>query len=100
MSTIEWARPLNKILEPAARASNELYECRVASCGRTSESPPITNFISIPRRRICIGIRPGQFEVSSVVRSRQLEGKLDSMFVQFAAIDEKSQRLGCFPLRM
>src|SRR5208337_5448425 len=94
--------PAQQVLEPAARATNELYERRVASAGdeRIAADHEL-HFDSAPaqlHRNLT-----GQFEVSSVLRSRQLKGNLDSMFVQLDAIDEKSQRLsrfrfGCEPL--
>src|SRR5580704_5192596 len=94
--------PVQQVLEPAACASNELDERRVAAAGgRRFAADHKLYFDSAPahlHRNL-----PGQFEVSSVVRSRQLEGNLDSMFVQLDTIDEKSQRLsrfrfGCEPL--
>src|SRR5208282_1679059 len=84
--------PAQQVLEPAARASHELYERGVASAGdeRIAADHEL-HFDSAPAQ--LHWNHPGQFEVSSVVRSRQLEGNLDSMFVQLDAIDEKSQRL-------
>src|SRR5208337_3831159 len=87
--------PAQQVLEPAARASHELYERGVASAGdeRIAADHEL-HFDSAPAQ--LHRNQPGQFEVSSAVRSRQLEGNLDSVFVQFDAIDEKAQRLSRF----
>src|SRR5580704_6346741 len=91
--------PAQQVLEPAARATNELYERGVASAGDERIAADHEFHFDSASAHL-YGNQPGQFEMTSLVRSRQLERNLDSMFVQLDAIDEKSQRLSrfCFGL--